>query len=158
MNSEFRDRVVSGDVKFVENALATSPELVHERDEYEFTALHEAVGEDCREMIELLIRSNADVNAQNDEGIAPLHLVCYGYMVDLLLRGGAKIDLRSNAGLTPLHVQVENGDERIDVVEALAEAGADVMAPTPSGDYPYKIAVDLGYDEVAEVLEKYGGR
>jgi ankyrin repeat protein len=57
--------------------------------------------------VKLLVESGADVNAQNNEGIARLHMdVVFGRIriVKYLLEHEADVNLATNTGVTPLHL------------------------------------------------------
>ena len=154
MDQEFRDAAILGDFDHVRSTLAAHPDLVHQTDRFGFTALHEVVGEHYQEMAELLIEAGADVNAQNEDGIAPLHLAAYDFMAEVLLENGAEINLKSNAGSTPLHEIAENSDG-LDVMQTLLEKGADVNAVSHNGDTALDIAIAREETEKVELLQRY---
>jgi cytohesin len=80
----------------------------------------------------------------NDSGMTELHLAAYHgdpEWVAACIAGGLELTARSNNGYTPLHWAVDMGcvgprADRIAVVRALVEAGADVKAKTRSGETP----------------------
>ncbi|XP_054721853.1 ankyrin-3-like [Uloborus diversus] len=76
------------------------------------TALHMAAGViDGHKCAELIIKSGADVNAQNEEGETPLHNAArHGQLktVTQLLEDGAVLDSLSKYGESVLHVAVKN--------------------------------------------------
>ena len=59
-----------------------------------YTCLHQAALSDQPEIISLLISHGADVNAQDDEELSPLHVAArdgYGECVMLLVKAGANV-------------------------------------------------------------------
>jgi ankyrin repeat protein len=76
-------------------------------------------------VLEILIRSGADVNAGNNEGETPLMIAALKGNPDnvkLLLNAGANINARDQRGETPLkHAMERNHSE---VIEMLKSAGA----------------------------------
>jgi ankyrin repeat protein len=85
----------------------------------------------------------------NDSGMTELHLAAYHGEPDWVancIAGGLDVHARSNNGYTPLHWAVDMGcvgtrEERIAVVVALIEAGADVNAVNVSNETPAQTAV-----------------
>jgi ankyrin repeat protein len=77
-------------------------------------------------------------------------------MVKLLLRHGASIDARSDEGLTALMYAAaakDRGDT--DVLEILLAAGADGNAVTPAGESATSLAQLYGKQRAADVLRKW---
>ena len=132
MNEELQEAAAYGQVAVLRRLLGSNPELVRETDEYQFTALHHAVGDDSTEAVALLLKTGADPNAQNDSGHAALHLVAYPGHVDLLVAHGADINLQSNGGSTPLVTHAAEQD-RVQVMQRLLELGADASIASNSG-------------------------
>ena len=95
------------------------------------------------EMVELLIRMKADLNATAYNGFTPLHLTEAKDIAALLIRAGADLDKRDNWGNTPLQAAAQRG--LAPVVEAILESG-----------YPCDLtsAVMLGKRELAIQLVK----
>lgn len=83
---------------------------VHARDSNKRTAPHlacESDQEDDQSVISVLLRSGAEVSAQDLKGETPLHEACWRMnqsVVDTLLRNGAEVCVASGRGRTPLRV------------------------------------------------------
>ena len=90
---------------------------VNIRDSYGDTALHIAIRECNYKVAEILINSNADVNAKIEKGFfpgfRPLHTAVNGkkdipYLVSLLISKGAEVNSRDAKGKTPLQYAIKN--------------------------------------------------
>ena len=56
------------------------------------------------QIVQLLLKRGADVNAQNNNYSTPLHLATSSEIARLLLQYGADIDARDQNHRTPLHL------------------------------------------------------
>lgn len=145
--------------------LAKDPTLIHSRDWMGFVPLHGAVGNiHALEMTELLLESGADPNAQNDEGIAPLHLAGSPELVSILVRYGADLNLQNNQGRGPvwIHAMERYGGG---AMLRLLELGADPNIPDHFGETALDIALRRyesdripGEPDKLEVLRRFGAR
>jgi ankyrin repeat protein len=89
------------------------------------TALHIAVFNGRRPVVQELLRRNADVNVRNSAGQTPLHDCVNGARIEIarmLLEHGADLTLRNNAGQTPLQYAIEKN--RPNMAEFLRQHGA----------------------------------
>ena len=66
------------------------------------TPLHVASGFGCLEMVEMLIRKGADIEAKDFLARTPLHLA-NEKTTEILIQMGAKLDAKDNRGDTPIH-------------------------------------------------------
>jgi ankyrin repeat protein len=121
--ARFSDAVMYGDLDEVQTIISETPKIVNAGDEYGFTALHNAMAEEQKETISYIIEKGANVNAQNDDGIAPLHIACTIENAKLLIEAGADINLKDNNGNTPLHIHASERDSD-DVIQYLVRNGA----------------------------------
>ena len=154
MNQNFRDAALYADIEVLKEFLSKEPAIVNEVDQYGFTALHGAVGEHSLEVVQLLISAGANVDAQNDVGIAPLHLAAYDYNAVALLEAGASINIKEQNGGTPLHVYAEN-PERLEVMQVLLKHGANAYAKDNSNLAVLDIAKSYSGAEMLGLLKKY---
>ncbi len=110
--------------------------------------------------VERLLRHGADLNARESRfGLAPLH-----WMLDVryvpravahALELGADPNLATgDLGETALHVAVRR--RRVDAVDGLLDAGADIEARTTGGMTAYRHARRRGFADVAERLVDRG--
>jgi len=99
----------SGDIKQVKELLKTDAALVHARDKDGSTPLHCAAWKGHHEVVAFLLRTGADVNAQNTNehwGTTPLHAAAHANqaaIAELLIEHGAEPNAKDLAGKTPMH-------------------------------------------------------
>jgi uncharacterized protein len=122
-------------------------------DEYGRAPLHYAARDgDCR-VVEELLRTAADPNAQDDDGWTALHFAAQSNSVTCaraLLAAGARVDLRDSHGNTPLSTAVFNARGDGAVIVLLREAGADPRAVNKHGVSPVKLARTIANYDVAQ--------
>ena len=110
------------DIPRAQELLRSDRKLVSARDAHlQETPLHIVARFGPVEMVELLIRMKADVNATAYNGFTPLHLTEAKDIAALLIRAGADLDKRDNWGKTPLRTAAQRG--LAPVVEAILESG-----------------------------------
>ena len=106
--------------------------------------------------IEKLIAAGADVNAENRDGVTPLHWAAsqrYHLGVKALIAASANVNTQSDAGSTPLHWALD----RLEIVLELITAGADVNIRDNSGNTPLHLAaIRRDHYYVVEALIKAG--
>ena len=154
MNEEFRNAAIFGDFEKVTRFIKEDSSILSLKDKYGFTVLHDVVGEHYFKMVKLLIESGADVNAQNEDGISPLHLAAYGETVNILIKNGSKIELENTRGETPLYIAASEQDG-IDVIAALLDNGANPMHKNTDGVTPIDAARLRGEDDKVKLMNKY---
>jgi len=96
----------------------------------------------------LILEKTADVEAENVDGLRPIHCaVRTGLveLVELLVQLGANVDAADVFGNRPLHEAVCQG---LNVVQLLVQRGAKMNAQTIDGKTPLHIAVERQQSEV----------
>lgn len=149
----FLKAVKSGDSGQVTELISENPNLIHSRTLMGKTALHLAVESGNSNMVALLLKAGADVNAKGDS-VTPLHLAAFygsAQIAEMLLKAGAEV----NAGGfrhkdTPLHVAAFRG--HVSVVRLLLAHGADINALNMQRDTALRLAQEQGRTNVISVL------
>ena len=88
------------------------------------TPLHTAAAEGCKDVVELLLASRANVNAQDNDGHTPLHAAAitdHNDVVELLLNHQAAVNAKNNQGETPSKMAVNRNHQA--VAELLRQHG-----------------------------------
>lgn len=106
-------------------------------------------------IVTMLISKGADVNAVDENGMAPI----FSKDVDLskiLVEAGADINQRSNKGNTPLIFYSYSG--YIEGIQYLVSLGASVNARNSDGQTAYDIAETFGHHKLLEYLKSIGAQ
>lgn len=85
---------------------------------------------ECKQIVDMLIKAGADVNARNNDGKTPLMLAAEcntSDVVDMLIKAGADVNAQDNERKTPLMKAVEWNQDSA-VTEILIKSWADVNA------------------------------
>ena len=130
---------------------------VDAKDDDHWTPLHLAANNGHFKAVRMLLGHNADIDAQDDKGHTALYRMAGHGHIDIgriLLEYGADPNSRANDQSTPLHHASLNG--QLEGVYLLLERGADVDVVDDEGKTAYQIALDRGYDEVAQLLSGQG--
>jgi ankyrin repeat protein len=121
---EIHDAAREGDLKKVQTLLEDNLNLVLSKDRHGLTSLYWTAMQGHKDVAELLLANNADVNTMSSAGWTPLHLAArYGHkdVVESLLANKADVNARDNDSSTPLHWAVLKGYK--DVAELLRQHG-----------------------------------
>lgn len=147
------DAVKRGDVEEVRSYLKNNPDLVFTNGGHGMTPLHLAVASGHLEVMELLLASNANVDATDKFGKTPLDdAAFYGRkdVAEMLIRSNANVNTRERDGSTPLITAAGWGKK--DVVELLLNEHAAVNVTNTYGKSALREAVEGGYIDVSELL------
>ena len=130
--------------------------------------LNTAVQQNRRDIVEVLLRHGADVNASTKYGVTALHYTVLdkngtvsrsfldkdpdtkGEIVRLLLSGGANVNARAQNGIMTLHAAVRKGFLR--VVDALLEYDADVNCAYENEKMPLYYSAEKGNKVISKML------
>ena len=113
-----------------------------------------------KELLSLMIKKGANVNAQGYAGFSPLQRACMipdrKEIAQLLLEKGAKVDQQDENGITPL--MSASGWGFKDLVALLLEKGADISIKDKNGRSALDFATLKNRKEVIELLKAKGAR
>jgi cytohesin len=101
----------------------------------------------CESAISILLDSDGQIDASDDQGMTPLHHAAQGRawgLAELLLDRGANPNVVDDYGSTPLHLATGDGVE-VMIVEMLLEHNADVNARNELGETPLLYLVAQGF-------------
>ena len=121
------------------------------------TPLHHAVDGGHTELVELLIKSGADVNARDLQRETPLHIAAQNgnrEIAELLIKSGADVnDNKFYINSPPLHTALSF--RNIEVAKLLIDNGADVNAKSKERCIPLQLAKS---PEIAKILIDNGSK
>ena len=143
------------------------------------STLHTALHKETTTELKSLLDWGGNVNARNEDGFAPLHLLASEFkrfahrsdlgkldkrrsrdvwlsleMAELLFDHGADVDVRDEHNMTPLHLAARQG--QINIAKLLLERGADVNAQAEHGLTPLYLAAYNGHPKTAALLLERG--
>ncbi|XP_047452609.1 ankyrin repeat domain-containing protein 27 isoform X2 [Mugil cephalus] len=130
------------------------------RDDRGYTPLHAAAICGQAQLIDVLVRKGAPVNATDYHALTPLHLACqrgYQGVTLLLLHYKANTDAQDISGNTPLHLACMYGHE--DCVKALVYYDLQTCRldlQNDKGDTALHMAARWGYETILQVLLENG--
>ena len=105
------------------------------------------------EIVQKLVRANADLSVYGNYGWSALHFAAwrgYSEIVKILLDAKADVNVKNKDGWTALHRAARNG--HTEVVKLLLDAKADVNAQNKDGWTALHIAARNGHTEVVKLL------
>jgi len=122
------------------------------------TALHWAVFQSNKEVVDLLLKAGANPKAANREGATPLWLASINgdaAIIDSLIKAGADANEKLPLGRSPLMAAARTGN--LDAIKVLLDHGAQVNAKeTLRGTTPLMWAADEGHAAAIALLIERG--
>ena len=123
-----------------------------------YTPLHIAV--ECRniELVNLLLRRGANVNAvTGNEGFTPLHIACHVHdmdLISLLLKHGANPNVRTFCGNALVSMAVRSN--YADVLQVALQHGADPNLADYMSYRPLHLAIAFKREDLIDILLQNG--
>jgi ankyrin repeat protein len=108
-------------------------------------------------IMQILIKSGANLNATNINGFTPLHFAIQTHainiidIVQLLIDNGANINAKTNEGLTPLHLAAKLGYFQSATI--LRQSGADCTIKDDNGLTAWEYANKNKYHKLAKAIQ-----
>ena len=124
---------------------------VNFEDDLKETSLHKAAVGGHDDIVRLLLKKGASIEAINKNSYTPLHLAAlngHTSTVELLLTRGASIEATTKSNSTPLHRAAWNG--HTNTVELLLTKGASIEAMNIGNNTPLHHAARNGHTSTAE--------
>ncbi len=119
----------------------------------EIRTLFDAVENEDFEALKQAIADGIDVNTKTKDGGTSLYLQTTKEIAELLIANGADVNAKDQGGSTPLHRKLSE-----EIIELLITKGADVNAKDEEGETPLDVAEYAGWDQIADLLRKHGGK
>ena len=120
--------------------------------------LHFAASDGQKEVVEKLLKADAEVDKEDNNGNTPLLLAIinrHKEVAEKLIQADADVNKENKAGNTPLYFATRSGDNKL--VEKLIEVGAEVNKGNKAGETLLHLAAREGNKEVAALfLAKLG--
>jgi serine/threonine-protein phosphatase 6 regulatory ankyrin repeat subunit B len=157
LDIEIHEAAEQGDLTEVKHILGKDPTAVRATDALKWTPLFWAVEGKHPELIELLVKWEANTNAKDNYGRTPLLRAAQrgdDEIVKLLIDEGANVNMKDKWGLSPLHRAVEKGHRK--TAEVLIGAGADVDIRDRWSCTPLYRAALAGNTDLLESLLAHG--
>lgn len=148
------EAALNGKLEKARALIKANPDLVFSQESSAGeTPLHLAAEFGNKEVAELLLANNANIEARASGDWTPLlRAVSGGHkeLVELLVANKAEVNVKEQTGRTPLHLAAERGDKAI---TALLLAGkAQLNDQTGDGDTPLHVAAAFGHKNLVELL------
>ena len=109
------------------------------------------------ETVLFLIKSGANVHAQNPEGMSPLHLASVNNKIEVvsaLISNGAKTNTQDNQGNTPLNIAVMQSHKEIVEIILAAMCKTDLTIRNEKGLCAIDIAINKRSLSIARMITK----
>jgi ankyrin repeat protein len=122
----------SGHLPRVQRLLKLGADVSYRCNEHGTTALHQAVGNSHKDVVEALLEADASVDDEDHEGKTALHYATTADVVDALIMAGADVDHENREGRTPGRLALDR--QNMDAVEAFISGRTDPSKIYESGE------------------------
>lgn len=148
------------DVQTVKTILANGAKI-DEVDDFDYPAIHYAVGLDTTEILKILLAAGAKADTVDKNGEP---LIVWATEMDnpdaikVLIAAGAKVDVTDKDGEQPIHLAANTNANAVsrasptELVKALLASGAKMDAKDRNGDQPLHWAARRGNEEMVKLL------
>ena len=123
------------------------------------TGLYHACKNGRIHIVELLLTSEADVDAGDYNRVSPLIIATQTNRIDIaemLMAAGANLDMRSSYGTAAIHIAAQYN--RMEIAKDLIEHRANINLKTSDGETAVFMALDSGHREMAKLLLNMGAK
>jgi hypothetical protein len=145
---------IEGDTQKVETLAKTGIDL-DEEDYNSYSAMDWAIKAGNADMVETLLEHGADPNNETEYGMTPMMTAAErgrAEIIKILHHAGAELNRKEDDYyMTPLFYAAQGED--VETVQVLLELGADPNLVDYSNMTPYMHAIDVGNEEIAELLQ-----
>ena len=148
-----RGASIPGHLEVVQWLLSRGANLTVPDERFGWTPLHAAAYYGHFEISRLLLKYEADKNAQSLHGETPLHNVSevgHDDIARLLLENDADVDARDSNGNTPLLVALKHGC--LEIARLLVEHRANIDAKNDEGRTALQVASERGHHDFTKFL------
>ncbi|XP_028977866.1 caskin-1 isoform X2 [Esox lucius] len=117
------------------------------------SALHHAALSGNKELISLLLESQATVDIKDQNGMRPLHYAAWQGKTEpmkMLLKAGSSVNIQSDEGQIPLHLSAQHG--HYDGSEMLLQHQSNPCISDTAGKTPLDLACEFGRVGVVQLL------
>lgn len=143
----------SGNLEHVDSLISTFPKLLNRQDKFGHTPIFNAVSANQYQIVELLVKMNADIKQANVYGDTPFHRAAQSGDVkslELLLKSGASIWKKNVKDESPLFKAVSAG--QLEAAKFLIKNKAELITPDYKGDTPLHRAAVKGDKDMVKLL------
>lgn len=112
---------------------------------------------------ELLVALLGNINVETDfeifkksEALHEAVIIEWIEGVDILIKKGFPLNIKNHIQNAPLHLSAENGN--YEITKTLLETGADPNVQNASGNKPYQIAFEHGFQNICELLQQFNSK
>jgi ankyrin repeat protein len=147
------DACRKGDTNAINTMIKVNPDTVNCRNESGFTPLIVAGYRGQLEVVKLLLKHKADVNAKSGEGTVLMGACFKGNveLVKLLIQHDADVNSVNDLGTTPLMYAILG--QNIALIKLLLDNGAQKDVKERSGKTAYDYAIQSGNKEIIQLIE-----